>query len=42
MEIELNNANFESLGFTGNYVIEREAGDCRAKDIRLAAERIMK
>ena len=34
--------DLESLGFTGNYVIEREAGDCRAKDIRLAAERIMK
>ena len=34
--------DLESLGFTGNYVIEREAGDCRAKDIRLAAERVTK
>ena len=35
-------ADLEALGFTGNYVIEREGGDSRAKDIRLAAERIMK
>ena len=34
--------DLESLGFTGNYVVEREAGDCREKDIRLAAERVMK
>ena len=34
--------DLESLGFTGNYVIEREGGDNRVKDIRLAAERVMK
>ena len=32
----------ESLGFTGNYVIEREGGDRRAADINLAAERLVK
>ena len=32
----------EALGFTGNYGIEREGGDSRAKDIGLAAERLLK
>ena len=32
----------ESLGFTGNYVIEREGGDRRAEDIGLAAERLVR
>lgn len=32
----------ESLGYTGNYVIEREGGDKRAADINLAAERLVK
>ena len=35
-------ADLEALGFTGNYVIEREGGDSRAKDIGLAAERLLK
>jgi len=32
----------ESLGFKGNYVIEREGGDSRAHDIGLAADRLTK
>ena len=32
----------ERLGFVGNYVIEREAGDNRPQDIALAVERLMK
>ena len=32
----------ESLGFKGNYVIEREGGDNRAEEIGLAAERLTK
>lgn len=32
----------ENLGYTGNYVIEREGGDRRADDIELASERLEK
>ena len=35
-------AELEKLGYKGNYVVEREAGDCRAKDINLAVERLVK
>lgn len=35
-------AKLEKLGYKGNYVVEREAGDSRAKDIKLAVERIVK
>ena len=35
-------AELEALGFKGNYVIEREGGDSRVKDISLAAERLEK
>ena len=33
-------AELEALGYTGNYVVEREAGDDRVRDIGLAIERI--
>ncbi len=33
-------ADLESLGFKGNYVVEREGGDCRAADIALAVGRL--
>ena len=32
----------EKLGFTGNYVIEREAGDDRVRDIVLARDRLVR
>jgi|GEM_PF-62710 len=35
-------AELEKLGYKGNYVVEREAGDNRAKDINLAIERLVK
>jgi sugar phosphate isomerase/epimerase len=35
-------AELEKLGYKGNYVVEREAGDSRAKDINLAIERLVK
>ena len=35
-------AELEKLGFTGNYVIEREAGDNRIADIVLAKDRLVK
>ncbi len=35
-------ADLERLGFKGNYVIEREAGDDRKRDILLAFERLVK
>ena len=35
-------AALEALGYTGNYVIEREGGDARVKEINLAKERLEK
>jgi sugar phosphate isomerase/epimerase len=35
-------AELEKLGYKGNYVVEREAGDRRADDIKLAIERLVK
>ena len=35
-------AALEGMGFKGNYVVEREGGDSRAADIRLAVERLEK
>ena len=35
-------AELEKAGYKGNYVIEREAGDNRAAEIGLAAERLLK
>ena len=35
-------ADLESLGYTGNYVIERESGDDRPHDIVQAVERLVK
>ncbi len=35
-------AELEALGYDGNYVIEREGGDARVKDINLAKERLEK
>ena len=33
-------AELERLGYKGNYVIEREGGDSRVKDIGQAKERL--
>jgi len=35
-------AELSRLGYTGNYVIEREGGSDRVKDIALAKERLEK
>ena len=35
-------AELEALGYEGNYVVEREAGDNRPRDISLAVERLVK
>ena len=35
-------AELEALGYRGNYVIEREGGDNRPRDIALAVERLVK
>ena len=35
-------AELEQIGFKGNYVVEREGGDARADDIRLAVGRLEK
>ena len=35
-------AALEALGYTGNYVIEREGGDARVKEINLAKDRLEK
>jgi hypothetical protein len=33
-------AELEALGYKGDYVIERESGNARAADIKLAADRL--
>jgi sugar phosphate isomerase/epimerase len=35
-------AELEKMGYKGNYVVEREAGNNRANDIKLAVERLVK